>query len=197
MPFLAIAGAVVAAAGAAYSGVAQSQAASYQAAVAKINAKQAGYQAEEAESAGRAQQDQLRLRTSALIAQATTAEAANNLQVGTGTPSQVLGDIAKGGAVDVAKSEYNTALTAWGYKSQQTAFENQAKLDTSQASNALISGSLSAAGSLLQGASMYNTNVMGVNAGGGGSSSTSYRVPTGSGGDFAVFGGIRNSAGVF
>lgn len=158
---VAVAGAVIEAGAAVYSGVGQYKSAQYSAAVAKINSKQAGLQADEAEQAGRSQQDTLRLRTSALIAAATTAEAANNLQVGTGTPSDILGDIGKGGAVDVTKSEYNTALTVWGYKTQQTAFENQAKLDTSQSTQALISGSLSAAGSLLSGAAKFNTNVMG------------------------------------
>lgn len=158
---VAVAGTAIEVGAAVYGGVAQAQAASYASAVAKNNAKQAGYQAAEAEAAGKSQQDTLRLRTSALIAAATTAEAANNLQVGTGTPADILGNIAKGGEVDVAKSEYNTALTAWGYKTQQTAFENQAKLDSSQATAALISGSLSATGSLLSGAASYNTNIMG------------------------------------
>lgn len=159
--------AIVAVGAAAYGGVAQSQAASYSAKVAKINQKQAGLQADEAEAAGRSQVDSIRLRTSALIAQATAAEAANGLQVGTGTPVEIVGDIGKAGAVDVAKSEYNTALTKWGYVSQATAFENQAKLDTSQATQALISGSLSAVGSLLGSAAKYNTNVMGQPSGAG------------------------------
>lgn len=163
---VAFSGAVLQAGTAVYGGIAQSSAASYSAKVAKINANQAGLQAQEAETAGRVQTDQLRLRTSALIAQAETAEAANGLQVGSGTPVNILNDISRGGTLDVEKSQANTALTAWGYRTQQTAFENQAQLDNTQSKQALLAGSLSAASSLLGGAAKYNTNVMGQPVGG-------------------------------
>lgn len=178
MPYLALVGAAVEAGGAMYAGYGGYKAAQYSSEVAKINATQAGYQAAEAETQGRVQQDTIRQIASANIAMATTAEAASGIQVGAaGTSEEVLSGIAEQGAVGVAKSEYNTALTAWGYKTQQTAFENQAILDTSQGTKALVAGSIAATGSLLQGAIQYNTQVMGVvnkigqAAGGGGAGS--------------------------
>jgi hypothetical protein len=147
---LIVASAVIGAAGAIRSAQAQSAASNYNAQVATQNASIAESQGN---AAAEAQQRDAQRRLGSTLA----AFGASGVQTDTGSPVDVLTDSARQATLDNLTTRYN-------YK-RGLGYTTQAQLDSASASNATTAGYLSAAGSLVGGAS----KAYGMSQGGGGS----------------------------
>lgn len=153
-----IAMAVVAAAGAAMQAKSQSDAANYQAAQAKNNAKIAGYQGQIAQHQGEEEADAIHRQVSATIGAQRAGFAAGGISLGSGTELAVESDTARAGALDLATARNNTDLKKWGFNIEKQNYLSSEAADKSAGTNALISGGVNVASSLLSSASMYSTN---------------------------------------
>lgn len=150
---LGIVGAATSAAAAISAGDAQSAQARYQAQVAKNNAQIAQQNAEYSSQAGEAQALNTGLKGAARVAHVKAAEAANNLDVNSGSPVAVRAGEAETAKLDTMTTRNNALLQAYGYQTQGANYTSQAGLDESVAANAPIGADLSAAGGLLGSAS--------------------------------------------
>lgn len=148
-----IAGGAASAGGALLGGIAQGNASSYQAAVARNNAIIANQNADYAEQAGYAQADATARRGAATGAKIKTAQAANNVDVNTGSAKRVQVGQAETSELNTETVLNNAELTAYGYRSQATGFTAQAGLESQEAEEAPIGGALNATGDLLSSAS--------------------------------------------
>lgn len=137
MEWLSAAAAVTSAIGAVRQGQATAAAQDYNAKIAQQNALQAKLQGEAADAA--LARDQQR-RAGAAVA----AFGAAGVDVGSGSPVDVLGDMARNATLDRLTQKYNYRLRGLGYS-------DQAALDQAGASNASTSGMLMAYGDLAQG----------------------------------------------
>lgn len=149
IPAMMIASAVVSAAGAMSQAHAASAASNYNAQIATQNASAAAAQGQAASEA-QARDSQRK------IGSAIAAYGAAGVEAGAGSPSDVLADSSRQATLDNLSTQYNYKLKGLGYT-------DQAALDKSNASNATTSGYLSAAGSLIGGAS----KAYGMQQGGG------------------------------
>ena len=134
-------------------GIAQGNAASYQAQVARNNAVTAGQNATYAEQAGSAQTLQTGLKAAARQGAVKTSLAANGVDVNSGSAVDVQASQREAGSVDASTVMTNQELQAYGYRTQETNFDAQSKLDDQQASYAPIGAAFGALGSLAGGAS--------------------------------------------
>lgn len=152
-----IASALTAAASSGYgaysSGQAQSQAAAYQAQVNANNSTIAQQNAQYARQAGEAQAAQKQMETAQATGGIRAAEAANGLDVNSGSALGVQTSQKLVGSNDVATIRNNALRQVYGYQTQATSFKAQSQLDQMQSSNAAAGGVLSGLGSLLSGAS--------------------------------------------
>lgn len=148
-----LAGGAVSGGGALLGGLAQGNASSYQAAVARNNATIANQNADYAEEAGQAQADATARKGAATGARIKTAQAANNIDVNTGSAKRVQAGQRETAQLDTETVLNNAALTAYGYRSQATGFTAQAGLYGMEAEEAPIGGALNATGDLLSSAS--------------------------------------------
>jgi hypothetical protein len=153
---LAIAGLVgagVSAAGSILGGIAQGNAAGFQAKVAQNNADIANANADYASKAGNAQAAATSLKGAAAGGKLKAAQAANNVDVNTGSPVNVQQSQRELSQLDTETVLNNAELQAYGYRSQATGFEATAGLEKEEAEEAPIGGYLSAGGNLLSSAS--------------------------------------------
>lgn len=148
-PAFMIASAVVSAAGAMSQAHATAAADNYNAQIATQNASAAAAQGQ---AASEAQSRDAQRKIGSAIA----AYGAAGVEAGAGSPSDVLADSSRQSTLDNLTTQYNYKLKGLGYT-------NQAELDKSNASSALTSGYLSAAGAIVGGAS----KAYGASAGGG------------------------------
>lgn len=164
---LSLAAAGVSAAGKLFSGVSASNAANYQAAVAKNNATIARQNAEYSIQAGQAEAERSSMKGAANLANIKVGQAASGVNVNTGSAADVQVSQREVNKLDTDTTMNNAELQSYGYRSQATGFEAQAKLDKSAGKTAMIGGVIGAAGSLLGDASSLP-----FKWGGGGTSST-------------------------
>jgi hypothetical protein len=147
----AVAGAAVTAYSAVSSGEAQSKSAAYQAQVARNNASIAQANARSAEAVGA--QDTLTAgeKASEQLGAVRAAAAGSGLDNNTGSPLDLQKSQRQVGAVDTQTTDYNAALKAYGFESQETSFSSTAGLQSYESGSALVGGDLKGAGSLLSG----------------------------------------------
>lgn len=170
MAFLPLLAVGLGAAGSVMGGISQANAASYQAQVARNNAVAARQNAQYAAGATSANITQAGLKDRAQGANLKASIAANNLDVNTGSPSDVETSQREIGALDTANTAMRGANQVYGYETQATSFEAQAKLDQSQVLPDILGGVFKGAGSLLSGAPQVPSlfNWMTQSGGGGG-----------------------------
>jgi len=153
---LAIAGLVGAgtsAAGALMGGIAQGNAASYQAQVAKNNAIIANQNAAYATEAGETQAAATSLKGAATAGKIKASQAANNIDVNTGSAVNVQQSQREVSKLDTETVLSNAELQAYGYRAAATNYQATAGLEEMEATEAPIGGALSATGNLLSSAS--------------------------------------------
>ena len=167
-PLLGLIGGGVSAGGAVLGGIAQGNASSYQAAVARNNAITANQNATYAEEAGYAQADATARKGAAESGKIKTAQAANNIDVNTGSASRVQAGQRETNVLNTETVLNNAELSAYGYRTQATGFTAQAGLEQQEAEEAPIGGALNATGDLLSSASSVGFKYGGGGGGGGG-----------------------------
>ena len=165
---LAAIGTAVTAVSSVSSGFATAANANYQAQVAQNNAQIARQNADYSEKAGAAQAQATSLKAAQTAGAVKTAQAANNVDVNSGSAVDVQESEREKGNLDTATTFNNALLKAYGYRTQATNFEAQASLDQQEAGQAEIGGVLGAAGTVLGHASQFS----GFGGGGAGGSST-------------------------
>ena len=135
-----VAGTVVSAMGAEQSAKAQQQSAAYQAQVAANNATIANQNAEAATKAGATQATTQSLQNRARLGAVVAGEAANNVDVTSGSAVDVQQTQRELGQLDVETTVNNANLQAYGYRSQATGYTAQSGLETATAANARLPG---------------------------------------------------------
>lgn len=163
---------------------AQQNSADYQAQVARNNATIARQNAEYSSQAGAEQAMTESLKGANEGGQIKAGQAANNIDVNSGSAVKVQEGQREIGQLNTLTVENNALLQAYGYKAQATNFTAEAGLDQSEANNAWIGGVTGAAGSLLS-----DSSALGFKWGGFDSGGTTESGGTGAGGDFG--GGIN------
>ena len=153
MAILAMAGAAVSAGGSIMSGIAQSNAANYQAQVARNNAQTAKQNATWSAEAGDAQALNKGLENRARIGAAKAAQGAGGVDVNTGSAASVRAGMDEVGFTDTETIRSNAARQTYGYLTQASNFEAQAKLDENSGDAAMASGFVGGLSSLLSGTS--------------------------------------------
>ena len=163
-----IGGTIMTAVGASQRGQAESQAAQYNANIANQNAQIATQNATYAAQAGQAQEAQAQAKTKAQIGAIQASQAANGLDVNSGSNLDVQSSAAQTGQLNALTIRANTAKQVYGYQTQSWNSEQQAALDNSNASYASTAGDIGVASSLLSGigstANIYNQNKNSINS---------------------------------
>ena len=154
-PALAIAGPLLGAGGALIQGAASQNASDYQAQIARNNATIASYNASEATQAGEVQSANKSMQGAEKQAAIKASMAANGVDVNTGSAARVEEGAHEVAQTDTATTMHNALLQAYGYRAQQTGFEAQSQLDTTQGEDAAIGSYFGAAGSLIGGANSF------------------------------------------
>lgn len=131
---------------------AQKSAANYQSAIAANNAKIASDNATRAGQAGEAQAAQVQQETRAKVGAIKAAQAANGVNVNTGSAVDVQSSAAELGELNAITLRSNAARQAYGYQTQEASYDAQSGLDKSTASNAETAGYLNAGSTFLSGA---------------------------------------------
>lgn len=144
--------------GAAQAGEAEAANARYQAQIAKNNAEYARRNAELATQEGDIEATAQGLKTRARIGTTKAAQAANGIDVNTGSAVDVRVSEQELGILDALTIRSNAARQAYGYQINAQDQTAQARLLKSQASQAKTSGYLDAFGTLLDGASSAGQN---------------------------------------
>ena len=147
------AGAAISAAGAISGGLSSAAQARYQAQVAQNNQVIAAQNAEYALQAGGQQTYNVGLQERERAAKITTGFAANNIDVNTGSAAQVRASQAQIGEQAQEQTAANAALTAYGYRTQQTSFAAESALQKAAVPRDIAGGLLGGAGTLLSSAS--------------------------------------------
>lgn len=145
---------VVGAATAAYGEVSAGQ---YQAQVARNNAKIAQQNEATATTAGYTQARDNSLKVASEVGQIQADQAANNVDVNSGSAVSVRQGAQRAGEIDTATIENNALLKAYGYRQQASSQEAQSQED-------LAAGTDAAASSLLSNASAVSFKWSGMNA---------------------------------
>jgi len=146
---LAIASMVATGAGAYQASEARKQAGQYDAAVARNNAKVAGWKASEAEDRATTSAMDIGRRTADTRGKQKAALAANGLDLGMGSPQAVLDQTDYYGLQDQRTTIENGNQEAWGYKQQASNYTTQANWSEAKASaeNPMLSAGVSMLGS--------------------------------------------------
>lgn len=119
---------------------------------AKENAKLAEAQAQNATMTGLVEEDRRREQTRRMLATQRATIAANNLDMSTGTPLELLGDTAAVGEQDALMIRANAAREAWGFRSQGVNYKNEGAMAKAAAKNNNRATILTSAGNLASGA---------------------------------------------
>ena len=149
-------GAGMSAAGAVTGGISKAESASYQAQIARNNAVISQQNASYAASAGAAKTQQAGLVARNKLAEVRASEAANGLDVNTGSAADVQVSQHGIGDLDTRTVSNNAALTAYGFERQSSDFQAQAALDQSEVGFDLAGGVLNGAGKALSNPSIDN-----------------------------------------
>jgi hypothetical protein len=138
--------ALLAGQGQAFEATAAGEAATYSAQVATNNAIIARYNAKEAEQAGYTQANVTALQAAATGGQVKAAQAANNIDVNTGSAVAVQEGTRQAGYLNTETVMNNAELAAYGYRTQQRGFTEQAGLEQLTAEQAPVAAGLATAG---------------------------------------------------
>lgn len=156
MPYVSAAAAIVGVGMSAYGmyaqGQAQQQQADYQSAVAQRNADNAAMQAADRERTGQIEEKQMRLKTEQMIGQAKSDLSGSGVQIGTGSPLDVVKDAAAWGEWDVQQHRWNVAKDIWNINNTKDNYTAQSSLYQMQGQNAAQAGMWGAGTSLISGA---------------------------------------------
>lgn len=158
---LGAAGTVMGAFGAQNSANSQKATLGYEAAVARNNQTIANYQSDLAVQNGAIAEQNQRLKTASIAGDQRAALAANGVDLGTGSATEVLATTKYMGERDALTIRDNAARQAWAYKNQAAGYgaEAAADLATSDAINpdmAFASSLISGAGQVAGGWYKYN-----------------------------------------
>lgn len=145
-------GGAVAAKGDLLQGQAAQESADYQAQIAQMNATVATQNAAYETELGQSQAGTQQLKNRSTMGTIIAAQAANGLDVNSGSALTTRQGAAKMGAQSVANIENNSARQAYNYKVQAASNTAQAGLDVMQGNAARQQGNIAAIGSLLSGA---------------------------------------------
>ena len=146
---LAIGGAAISAIGAISTGQAQSQEAAYRAQVAANNATAAKEQANYTVHAGETQAETEGLKGAAAVGHIKASQAANNIDVNSGSAVDVRKGAATAGQENTETTLNNSLLKAFGYTTQATGYEAQSGLESYAASADPVGADIGALGSVL------------------------------------------------
>lgn len=149
----------------------------YEARMADFNATLAERQAQVAMEKGQFTVNQLRRDTAGLKGTQRATMAARGLDLTSGTPADILTGTDYMGEVDAQQAEINAVREAWGYRTQATNLQNEAR--SKRANAKAISPGMAAATSLLgsatsMGQSYYGFKKAGAFGGSGGQTGTSW-----------------------
>lgn len=138
----------------------------YQARVAANNAKLATEDQQNALSAGQTAAEEEKIKTGSMVASEKVAQAANNLDVNSGSPLAVRQSTQKVGDLDAALIQYNAARTAYGYGIQ--AADNKAQSHLLQLAGAFNTarGSMNTYASYISGSTALKNQQLGFGAAG-------------------------------
>jgi hypothetical protein len=146
---MSLAGGLLSAFGAEKAGQSQQQMFDYQAAVAKINSKIDLQNADYAVNQGEQQSTTYGLKEAQTFGQIRASEGASNLDVNSGSSTQVQSSERQIGAIDTTTIRSNAAKVAYDYDVKSTMDLNQATLDTMAGINAKTAGDINAASSII------------------------------------------------
>lgn len=150
-------GAAISAGGTLLGGLATMSQMNYQAKVAENNAKIAQQNATAAEQAGEQQAAAQSRKEAAQMGAIVASQAANGIDVNTGSAVDVQESQRELGKLDTENVMRNAEMQAYGYRTQSTNYEAQAKADQSAAFFAPISAAIGATGSYLGKASALSS----------------------------------------
>ena len=162
---LAIAGGITSAVGTVMGGEATANAASYQAQVAANNAIVEEQNASYALAAGRAQAQATSMKSAATLGKIKTAQAANNVDVNSGSAKTVQESARETGQLDTETVMSNSELQAYGYRTQAMGYKAEQGLEEAKSEEAVPAALLSATGTLLSSASSVGFKWSGANPG--------------------------------
>jgi hypothetical protein len=131
---------------------AQAAAAKFQAQVAANNQTLANQAASQAVQSGEAKATQQEMRTRSTFGAIAAAQAANNIDVNTGSALDVRTGAAETGQLDALTIRSNAAREAYGFQVQGVSFSADAALLEMKSQQAIEAGNIAAMGSLLGGA---------------------------------------------
>jgi len=153
-----IVGTGVSALGAIQQGQAQSQAAKYQAGVDRNNTILAQRAAKDAIERGAEAEATQRRKNTVLLARQRAAVASSGIELGTGSPLDILGDTAQFGELDAQTIRSNAEREAMGDRAKASNFQASAGLNDMKASSASTAGFIGGASSLLSGGQTVAAN---------------------------------------
>lgn len=139
--------------GAIQQGQASAASARYNARVADMNARMADRAAKDALERGKLEEQKQRQKTAQLMGQQTAAMAANGVDIGFGSPLDLLVDTATLGELDALTIRSNAYREERDIRQQGANYRGQAGMYRSQASSASTGGFLGAMGTFLGGGS--------------------------------------------
>ena len=153
------AGVLMSAYGASQAAKAERAKAEYGAMVAEQNASINDYQAKVAARIGSQQEQVSKLNTASMFSSQRTSMAANGIDLGQGTATDVLTSTVMKGNTDVANIQDNTARNVWSLETQASMDRQSAKFQRETGSS--INPGVSAATSLLGNAGAFSKSVYG------------------------------------
>jgi Tfp pilus assembly protein FimV len=145
------AGAATSATGAYFGAASKKSSLGFDAQIAELNAQQSERQAQQTLAAGQMQKQQSQLRTAQLKSTQRAAMSANGVDITEGSARDILTSTDVVGQTDANTIEANAVRSAWGYRTQETNYKNEALMDRANAS--AINPTMSAATSLVGSAS--------------------------------------------
>jgi hypothetical protein len=151
-------GSGVSALGAIQQGQAQSQAAKYQAAVDRNNTILANRAAADAVERGKEAEATQRRKNTVLLARQRAAVASSGIELGTGSPLDILGDTAQFGELDAQTIRSNAERERLGDEAKASNFTASAGLNDMKASSASTAGMLGGVSALAGGAQTVAAN---------------------------------------
>lgn len=123
----------------------------YQAKVAKDNERTAQINATEARQKGIEDARLKRMKTLQQVGALQTAQAANGIDISTGTSLDLIEDTKTMGELDAMNSIYDAERTARNYEIQAGNFSNQSEIELASSKNSSSAGKLNAFGTALEG----------------------------------------------
>ena len=147
--------------GASNKAEAESAAAAYKAGVARNNAIIAERNATQAVAAGAQAAQTNDLKTKNMVGTQIVTQAANGLEVGSGTNKALVDSAIDLGHLDTLTILHNAVKQASGYKAQASNFVAEAELQTAASKNAKTAGNYAVASSLLGGANSFSEKWIG------------------------------------